>query len=238
MTSAILLDTFLGTLGRDEMIAELGFFLYVIAGALVAGTTLWMWAVLRDFVSKPGISESTSGLSDDEQPREADDLVDGREHDQEEVFQELLSEASHEDLMDLIFDLGWSLNDLKPNLDKGEDIVTVIVSRALDRNQMENLRVAIGHLREPLPAENLPRTMRLKPNTPPMILRHYILQHLTLDQIDQMARELPVDFSDHQDHLKRMRTRQLLWMLIEQQRLASLIDMIQNIDPSVSGESR
>jgi len=47
VTSAILLDTFFGTFGREEMIAELGFFYYVIAGVLFAGASFWLWGLIR-----------------------------------------------------------------------------------------------------------------------------------------------------------------------------------------------
>ena len=47
VTSAILLDTFLGTFGREEMIEQFGFFFYAFAGALFAGAALWLWGILR-----------------------------------------------------------------------------------------------------------------------------------------------------------------------------------------------
>ena len=51
VTTAALLDTFLGTFNREEMLAELGFFFYVISGVLLAGGALWLWGVVR-----PGLS--------------------------------------------------------------------------------------------------------------------------------------------------------------------------------------
>ncbi|MEZ4594930.1 MAG: hypothetical protein R3D55_27875, partial [Chloroflexota bacterium] len=37
VTSAVLLDTFLGTFNREEMLAQFGFFFYIIAGLLLGG---------------------------------------------------------------------------------------------------------------------------------------------------------------------------------------------------------
>ena len=42
VTTAVLLDTLLGTFDRDALLAELGFFFYVIAGALLAGAAAWV----------------------------------------------------------------------------------------------------------------------------------------------------------------------------------------------------
>ena len=47
VTSAILLDTFLSTFGREEMVASLGFFFYVIAGVIFVGAAIWFWLVVR-----------------------------------------------------------------------------------------------------------------------------------------------------------------------------------------------
>ncbi len=51
VTSAILLDTFLSTFGRDEILDTLGFFFFVIGGMLFAGAAIWLWAVLRPRVA-------------------------------------------------------------------------------------------------------------------------------------------------------------------------------------------
>ncbi|NIT55544.1 MAG: hypothetical protein GWN00_04710, partial [Aliifodinibius sp.] len=37
VTSAVLLDTFLGTFNREQMMEELGFFFYVLSGSIFAG---------------------------------------------------------------------------------------------------------------------------------------------------------------------------------------------------------
>ena len=50
VTSAILLDTFMATFGRDEMLELLGFFYYVLAGVIFAGAVLWMWTLARPYI--------------------------------------------------------------------------------------------------------------------------------------------------------------------------------------------
>nr|MBP6016896.1 hypothetical protein [Promineifilum sp.] len=47
VTTAVLLDTLLGTFNRDELLAELGFFFYVISGMLLAGAAAWLWGMVR-----------------------------------------------------------------------------------------------------------------------------------------------------------------------------------------------
>ena len=47
VTSAILLDAFLGTFGREEMMQQLGFFFYIIIGMLIGGAVFWFLGVMR-----------------------------------------------------------------------------------------------------------------------------------------------------------------------------------------------
>ena len=46
VTTAILLDTLLSTFSQEEILAQLGFFFYVIVGGLVAGAAIWLWGLL------------------------------------------------------------------------------------------------------------------------------------------------------------------------------------------------
>jgi hypothetical protein len=55
VTSAALLDTLLGTFNREELLAELGFFFYVISGVLLAGAATWFWGVVQPLLGRsPG----------------------------------------------------------------------------------------------------------------------------------------------------------------------------------------
>ena len=63
VTSAILLDTFLGTLGREEMLEELGYFFYIIAGALFAGATIWFLAIMKEFAIPPNKAKEVDDAS-------------------------------------------------------------------------------------------------------------------------------------------------------------------------------
>ena len=63
VTTAILLDTFLGTFGLEEMLQQFGFFFYVIVGALFAGGALWLWGLLS-----PYARSSEPGLAPDDEP--------------------------------------------------------------------------------------------------------------------------------------------------------------------------
>ncbi|MFZ1399418.1 MAG: hypothetical protein WAS33_21105, partial [Candidatus Promineifilaceae bacterium] len=47
VTSAVLLDTFLGTFNREEMLAQFGFFFYIIAGLLIGGIAYWLFSLLQ-----------------------------------------------------------------------------------------------------------------------------------------------------------------------------------------------
>jgi hypothetical protein len=52
VTTAALLDTLLGTFNREELLAELGFFFYVISGVLLAGAATWFWGVVQPLLGR------------------------------------------------------------------------------------------------------------------------------------------------------------------------------------------
>src|SRR5210317_1038718 len=61
VTSAVLLDTLLGTFDREALVTELGFFYFIIAGTLFAGAALWLWGLLLPKIQPaPTISSTTN----------------------------------------------------------------------------------------------------------------------------------------------------------------------------------
>ncbi len=66
VTTAALLDTLLGTFNREELLADLGFFFYVISGVLLAGAAAWFWGVVQPLMGRsqgyaaPAVAQPTS----------------------------------------------------------------------------------------------------------------------------------------------------------------------------------
>lgn len=63
VTTAVLLDTILGTFNREELLAELGFFFYVINGVILAGAATWFWGVIRPHLPGGTLLPATPGMA-------------------------------------------------------------------------------------------------------------------------------------------------------------------------------
>ena len=229
VTSAILLDTFLGTLGREEMLEELGYFFYIIAGALFAGAAMWLWAIMKEIVFTPNkakeaddTSKITDSLRDDlNSPRE--DVIDNRR----QIIDRLRFDLSHDDLLDLIFDLGWSDEDLDDLQGENDQFINRLIGLAEDRGQLENLKLASKRIITPIPPENLPRLEKLKQDSPPTLLRHYLIANYSLIELEQMIKELDVDDDFNKGKLKNSNVRYLLSDLYQKNRIGALIELMQ-----------
>ncbi len=229
VTSAILLDTLLGTLGREQMLEELGFFFYIIAGALFAGATIWFWAIVKDFVFAPKKAAETDDVSTDSGP-ESDGLDSHREDmidSHRQIIDRLQGNFTHDDLLDLIFDLGWFDDDLGLLQDENERFLISIIGMAEHRGQLDSLKLASDRMTTPIPPENLPRLEKLKHDSPPTLIRHFLLANYTLAELERMIEELDVDDDIGISRLKNNNVRYLLSDLYQKNRIGALIELMQ-----------
>jgi hypothetical protein len=241
VTSAILLDTLLGTLGRAQMLEELGFFFYIIAGALFAGATIWLWAIIKDFAFTPKKGTNAGDSSTDSGPvvsdglnRHREDVVDIHRP----IIDGLQGELSHDDLLDLIFDLGWFDEDLTLLQGENNRFINSIIGLAEDRGQLESLKLASKRIITPIPPENLPRLEKLKQDSPPTLLRHFLLANYTLVEVEQMIEELDVDDDIGIGKLKNSNVRYLLSDLYQKNRIGALIELMQQSSGDDLGHER
>jgi hypothetical protein len=229
VTSAILLDTLLGTLGREQMLEELGFFFYIIAGALFAGATIWLWAIIKDFAFTPkkgteaGDSSTDGGPVSDGLSSQHEDVVDNHR----QIIDRLQGELSYDDLLDLIFDLGWFDDDFGLLQGENERFINSIIGLAEDRGQLESLKLASERIIMPIPPENLPRLEKLKQDSPPTLLRHFLLANYTRVELEQMIEKLDVDDDIGISRLKNSNVRYLLSDLYQKNRIGALIELMQ-----------
>lgn len=234
VTSAFLLDTFLGTFGREEMIADLGFFFYVISGMLFGGAALWLFGlllpVLRDeettrpvaprtvaqFVPQGGTAEWVTPVTDQA----------GTTFDRQMVYEQIRDRLGPEDVLDLMFDLGINENEvMSPGQEMHETIVRVM-DLAEERGQTGSLALAVERIITPVPPENLPRLERLSADSPPTVLRQYLLAYYDVTALRQMATQLGIDWEQLEYGNKKSFARSLLLYLYRRNCIADLITLL------------
>ena len=229
VTSAVLLDTFLGVFNREDMLAELGFFFYVIAGALFAGTAVWLWGVLRPItVAATAVTPPATPRPVPERPPTNHQEEERTAFDRQMLYEEIHTRFGREDIHDLIFDLGINENDVMTLDQTLNQLIINTMDWAEQNGQTGALAMAVERILTPLPPENLPRLEKITADSPPTVLRQYMLAHYTLPQLTHMAASLGLDWEQLGSGSKKEKIRSFLLYLMRRNRLDELIHLMHN----------
>lgn len=236
VTTAVLLDTFLGTFNREDVLADLGFFFYIVSGVLFAGATLWAWGILWPLL---GVSTNPTPISSpgDNVAAKAEKKAhkSSAAFDRQMLYDEIRQRLGREDVLDLIFDLGLNENEvMTPGQDMNQLIIN-IMDLAEENGQSGALALAVERILTPPPPENLPRLEKIDAASPATILRHYLLAHFSLEQLQQMAADLEIDWDQLDAGNKKSKVRSLLLYLYRRNRIHELIIYLR--PPADSAES-
>ena len=237
VTSAILLDTFLGTFGREEMIQQLGFFFYILAGALFAGATFWLWGVLRPYTkSKPQDHvQDDSSEPDSYAPVESVLSVEPAEDELVEVeypvlFESIRDKLSSDQVADLSFDMGYFAELETTSSQDNDELLLLTVERAAKEDRTEELELAIERVETPLPPEHLPRLEKIQPSSPPTVLRQYMVATYSSSELEQFSTDLGFHWASLQGETLNAQARGLLLFAENSSRKSDLIDLLREYD--------
>lgn len=227
VTTAVLLDTFLGTFNREQMLGNLGFFFYIIAGFLFAGGAIWLWAMLRPLVGEPmervagGVPMVVRATPTTAIPaaRTRDDLA----VDRQMLYDQIRQRFGREDVLDLMFDLEIPESEVVTLDQNLSQLAINIMDTAEQQGKGHALALAIERILTPLPPEHLPRLEKLNVESPPTVLRQYLLAHYDLEQLAQMAADLGIDWETLGAGSKKEKVRSLLQYLYRRNRIEDLI---------------
>ncbi|MCZ7671637.1 MAG: hypothetical protein M5U34_33200 [Chloroflexi bacterium] len=232
VTTAVLLDTFLGAFNTEQMLAELGFFFYIIAGLLVGGMAVWTWghsqasARINDGCRQTGHRRDAGTHAQPTCPgngRYPQDTA----YDRQMLYREIQSRFGLEDIFDLMFDLSINENDVMPLNNDPNQLIINIIDLAEYKGQTGDLALAVERILTPIPATALPRPEKIDVTSPPTILRHYLLVQYNLDQVKEMAAVLEIDWDALGSGSKKDKVRNMLLYLNRRNRTADLISLIR-----------
>lgn len=231
ITSAVLLDTLLGTFNSEALLAELGFFYFIIAGMLFAGAALWLWGLLLPHI-RPTLPTSTVKSMPEEIVLQSPDSVTDRSAgdessiDRQMLYQEMRQRFGHEDVLDLMFDLEINESDVLSVDQSMNQLIINIMDYADRTGQCDELALAVERILTPPPADHLPRLERISADSPPTILRQYLLAHYSLSDLQELTAGLGIDWEQLDAGAKREKTRSLLQYVQRRNRLEELVDLM------------
>lgn len=235
VTTAFLFDTLLGSFGRDEMVAQLGFFFYVLSGGLFTGAALWLWGLLHPQTANspfPAVGRTPTIRVEPPMSRPGS-TTNNTAFDRQMLYDQIRHRLGPEEILDLIFDLGINENDVVSPNQEITQIIVRIMDTAEQRGQTSVLAMAVERILTPLPPENLPRLEKINSDSPPTVLRQYLLAHFSQQELAQIATTLEIDWEQISHHNKKEMVRGLLLYLYRRNRLPELIDLLhqQPIQP-------
>lgn len=236
VTSALLLDTIFGTFDAEYLQAELGFFLYVIIGFLLGGAAYWLLGLLWPTIKKerqPAAETAVHGASPAAAPAEAQPgfgqvtADNGTLYDLQLMYADISTQFNTEDSLDLIFDLNIP-DQVISNVNGSQALIAAdIVGYAEQNNQAAQLALAVERILNPPAAETLPRLAKITPDSPRPILRYYLLAHLDIDELQETAVALNINWDQLNGQNKRSKTRYLLNAVYQQDQVQALLTYLQ-----------
>jgi len=255
VTTAVLLDTLLGTFDREELLGELGFFFYVISGVLLAGSAAWFWGVVRPLLAKdmtpatatPMIASAvratapmptTTPMTDVAAPAPEPKLppplppnhVDQYAEagfDRQMLYEEIRQRFSRADLSDLMFDLNINEADVATGGQSLDELIVAFMDAAEFDGNAPTVALAVERVLTPPPPEHLPRLERLSADSPRTVLRHYLLANYSPEELKQLAADVEIDWEELEGNDTKSRTRALLLTLYRQDRIEALLEAMR-----------
>ena len=92
-------------------------------------------------------------------------------------------------------------------------VIVRLIDLAEQQGQSGQLALSVERILSPIRREDLPRPEKLSVDSPPMVLRHYLLANASNAEIEGMAASLDVDWEYLAGDSKKAKTRNLLLYL-------------------------
>jgi hypothetical protein len=230
VTTAVLLDTLLGTFDREALMAEMGFFYFIIAGSLFAGAALWLWGLLVPKIQP--VPTTSSPINSPEEiilpPTSPAKKIGTSETfaDRQMLYKEIRQRFGREDVLDLMFDLEINENDVLTIDQDMNQLIINIMDYAERTGQCDEMALAVERILTPPPPDHLPRPERIQADSPPTILRQYLLANYSLEDLQKLAKNLKIDWEQLDTGAKREKTRSLLQYVQRRNRLEELVELL------------
>jgi len=150
--------------------------------------------------------------------------------DRQMLYDEIRSRFSEKDVRDLMFDLDINeLDVIRPGQSMDELIIQVMDAADHD-GHAGMVALAVERILTPPSPDLLPRLEKLTSNSPRTVLRHYLLAHYTMTELEAIATQLGIDWEQLEGGDKRDKVRELLLYLDRRNRIDDLLQVMRLSD--------
>jgi hypothetical protein len=151
----------------------------------------------------------------------------GTAYDRQMIYEEIRDRLGRDDVLDLLLDLSIQDNEVMNLHQDMQQLIINIMELTAQRGQTGQLALAVERILTPPAPETLPRLEKISLDSPPTILRHYLLAHYDLEKLQKTAVTLGVDWEQLTITSKKSKVRDLLQYLYRRNRIDELISLMQ-----------
>lgn len=254
-TTAVLFNVIFNIFGANTGPETLGLWPQILGGLAFGGAAFWLLGMLQsqlnlgNFTPQTDSSPHLNGASATAGPADAattpaqEQLLsrravgmrnDASEYDQQLLYEQIKKNLGPEDVLDLLFDLEMAENEVIAPTNNMNQTIHNIIDTALERDQVGDLALAVERILTPVPPDHFPRLSRITVESPPTILRRYMLTFYDLETLKDIANALEIDWERLGLGSKQQKVRNLLLWIRRRNRMAELIEAM-HARPVVSG---
>ena len=223
----------LDALRSRGILIELDFLGYVLGGMLAAGAFLWLNGIAQSgdrfqSASRTSVTapvEQISGVRVSAKPTGANS-AENKGFDRQLIFEQIRDNLGSDDVLDLIFDLSLKENEIVNPGQSMPNIIMRVLDEAEKSNQMTQLALSVERILTPMPKDHLPRIERLSAETPPHLLRQFLIQNYTVSDLALLSSKLGIDWQDMGSDHRKSRVRRLLLHLQRRSRTSELVALL------------
>lgn len=222
----------LDALRARELLPDVGYLAWLLGGLAAGGGLVWLWGMFRPIPAEVNtFSPRTAARRDNARERGRDPRPvkpSGTAYDRQMIFDQIRSNLGFDDVLDLVWDMGYNENDIiNPDMPMPEIIVHLMDEAEAD-GKMGNLAVAVERVLTPPGQDDFINAQMVTSQDPdPSMLRHFLVFNYKEEELAVLASNVGVDWSEMGIDAKKSRIRRLLRYLKQRNRLSALVERLQ-----------
>ena len=254
-TTAVLFNVAFNIFGANTDPEAIGLWPQILGGLAFGGAAFWLWGLLQPQLNSSNSFSDSKSYANGSNPATATEPIsaavdpsqeqllsrravgmrnEASEYDLQLLYEQIKLNLGPEDVLDLLFDLEMAENEVIAPTNNMNQTIHNIIDTALEKDQIGDLALAVERILTPVPPDHFPRLSRITVESPPTILRRYLLTFYSLEMLEEMTEALEIDWERLGIGSKQQKVRNLLLWIRRRNRMAELIEAMQE-RPVVSG---